>query len=181
MTGAGEGLDGGPPRFPTWSIATSVALGVALLVAIIWGIALAATGGQTPLESYIFTAVLTALSIAGGWIIAVLLYQSQSHDRRVADRRQQEDLERSARSAVTRSFRIMATMGRIQGHADDEAAHNIAELRTRMRVIREAAVMSFDQTLDSIEDWRRFAPDVVDNEIEKAEKASIRRKEGWND
>ncbi|OLP01063.1 hypothetical protein BVU76_17430 [Mycolicibacterium porcinum] len=156
-------------------------LGFALLVAIVWGVALAKDGGQTPLESYIFTVVLTALSIAGGWIIAVLMNQSQSFDRRAAERRQQEDLERSARSAVTRSFRIMGAMGRIQTHSQGEDQHNLAELRTRMRVISEAATMSFDQALDAIEDWRRFAPDVVDNEIDKAEKASIRRKEGWND
>ncbi|MGH3562693.1 MAG: hypothetical protein ACRDTN_13065 [Mycobacterium sp.] len=107
-----------------WAILTSVGLGAALLTAIVWGIALAANGGQTPFESYLFTVVLTALSIAGGWIIAVLMYQSQSFDRRSAERRQRGDLERSARSAVTRSFRIMAAMGRIQSHTEGEAEHN---------------------------------------------------------
>lgn len=178
---AESGADEEPRRFPVWSIATALTLGIALLVAIIWGIALAANGGQTPLESYIFTALLTVLSILGGWIIAVLLYQSQSYDRRVADRRQQEDLERSARSAVARSFRITSAIQRIQGHADVETAHNVTELRTRMRIICEAALTSVEHTLDAIEDWRRFAPEVVDNEIEKAMKASIRRKEGWDE
>jgi hypothetical protein len=169
------------PRFRTWAVVTSALLGLALSVAIVWGVFLAANGGQTPSESYLLTAILTVLSIAGGWIIAVLLYQSQTYDRKAAEQRQQEDLERSARSAVTRSFRIMAAMGRIQAHTDGEADHSVGELRTRMRVIREAAIVSFDQTLDAIEDWRRFAPAVVDSEIEKAKKASVQLREGWNE
>lgn len=167
------------PRFRVWAVATAAILGLTLFVAIIWGVVLAAQGGQTPFQSYVLTVVLTVLSIAGGWIIAVLMYQSQTHDRRSTEQRQQEDLERSAQSAVIRSFRIMGAMSRIQSHTEGEAEHNVAELRVRMRVIREAAAMSLVQTLDAIQDWRRFAPAVVDTEIEKAEKASVRRGEGW--
>jgi hypothetical protein len=171
-----------PERFRTWSIVTSVALGLALIAVIIWGVALATSeGGRNQFYSYVNTAALAALGVAGGWIIAVLLYQSQSHDRRIAEARQKEDLERSARSAVTRSFRIMAAMGGIQTQADGESNHSPTELRVRMRVINETARMTYLQAYDAIEDWRRFAPDVVDSEIEKAEKASVRRGEGWND
>jgi hypothetical protein len=159
----------------------SALLSTALATAIVWGVVLAYRGGQTPTQSYLLTAVLTILSIAGGWIVAVLMYQSQSHDRKVTEQRQQEDLERTARSAVTRAFRIMGTMGRIQSHTEDEATHPVAELRTRMRVIREAATVTLDQTYDAIQDWRRFAPAVVDDEITKAKNASIRQGEGWND
>ena len=169
------------PRFRPWAVVMSVLLTAALAAAILWGVVLAYRGGQTPTQSYLLTAVLTVLSIAGGWIVAVLMYQSQSHDRRAAARQQQEDLERTARSAVTRSFRIMGTLVRIQSHTDDEAAHPVAELRTRMRVIREAATVTLDQTYDAIQDWRRFAPAVVDDEITKAKNASIRQGEGWNE
>lgn len=169
------------PRFRAWAITTAALLGIALSVAIVWGVALAANGGQTPYQSYLFTAILTVLPLAGGWIISVLMHQSQSYDRKTTERRQQKDLERSARSAVTRSFRIMASMGRIQAHTDGEADHSIGELRTRMRVIREASIVSFEQTLDAIEDWRRFAPAVVDNELDKARNASMQLREGWND
>lgn len=169
-------------RFRTWSIVTSIVLGMALIAVIIWGIVLVTSqGGHNQFYSYVNTALLATLGLAGGWIIAVLLYQSQSHDRRAAEKRQQEDLERSARSAVTRSFRIMGTMGEIQTQAEGEADHNTAELRTRMRVIHQTARMIYEQAYDAIEDWRRFAPGVVDSEIAKAEKASVRRGKGWND
>lgn len=168
-------------RFRSWAIVTSALLIAVLLTTIVWGLILAYRGGQSPTESYLLTAALAVLSIAGAWIVAVLMYQSQSHDRRIAEQRQQSDLERSARSAVTRSFRIMGTMGRIQTHTEDEASQAVAELRARMRVIHEAAVFSFDQAYDAIEDWRRFAPSVVDDEIKKAKQASIRQREGWNE
>lgn len=176
-----EGREEPGPRFRPWAVVTSALLSAALATAIVWGVVLAYRGGQTPTQSYLLTAVLTILSIAGGWIVAVLMYQSQSHDRKLAERRQQGDLERTARSAVTRSFRIMGTMSRIQSHTDDEATHPVSELRTRMRVIREAAIVTLDQTYDAIEDWRRFAPAIVDDEIAKARNASIRQGEGWND
>ncbi|WP_428338784.1 hypothetical protein [Mycobacterium sp.] len=169
------------PRFRQWAVVTSALLVAALVVAIVSGLVLAHKGGQTPMESYFLTAVLAVLSIAGAWIVAVLMYQSQSHDRQIAERRQQEDIERTARSAVTRSFRIMKIMARIESHTDDEANQTVAELRTRIRVIREATTVAFDQTYDAIQDWRRFAPTVVDDEITKAENASIRKGEGWNE
>jgi uncharacterized protein HemX len=160
---------------------TAALLCAALVTTIVRGLALTHHGGQTPTQSYFFTAALAVLSIAGAWIVAVLMYQSQSHDRQIAERRQQEDIERTARSAVTRSFRIMGIMGRIQSHTEDEATHAVAELRTRMRVIREAATVTLEQSYDAIQDWRRFAPAVVDDEIAKAKNASIRQGEGWNE
>lgn len=169
-------------RFRTWSIVTSAILGIALISVIIWGAVLVASkGGHNQVYSYVNTAMLTSLAVAGGWIISVLLYQSQSHDRRRAEKRQQEDLERSARSAVTRSFRIMGAMEGIQTQAEGEADHNVAELRTRIRIIHETARMIYEQAYDAIEDWRRFAPNVVDNEIQKAKNASVRRGKGWDD
>lgn len=168
-------------RFRPWALITSAVLGTALAAAIVWGVVLAYRGGQSPTQSYLLAAAFTVLSIAGGWIVAVLMYQSQSHDRRDAELKHRNELDRSARSAVTRAFRIMEIMGRIQTHTDDEASHAVGELRTRMRVIREAAIVTLEQAYDAIEDWRRFAPSVVDDEIEKAKKASIRQGEGWND
>ncbi|MDT5289991.1 MAG: hypothetical protein QOF88_4880 [Mycobacterium sp.] len=128
-----EGGEEPGPRFRPWAVVTSALLSLILVTAVVWGVVLAYRGGQTPTQSYLLTAVLTILSIAGGWIVAILMHQSQSHDRQIAERRQQQDLERTARSAVMRSFRIMSTMARIQ------SAHPIAELRTRMRVIREGS------------------------------------------
>ncbi|MEU6563334.1 hypothetical protein [Nocardia nova] len=129
-------------------------------------------GRTDPLESYVFSCVLSLISIGAGWAIAVALGQLQKADRDQADARQKEDLERTARSAVTRSFRIMAAFGRIQELTQDEEVA-AAELRVRQRVVCELAASNRLQMEDSIHDWRRFAEEAVNDELKRAQAKQI--------
>ncbi|WP_067809866.1 hypothetical protein [Nocardia beijingensis] len=154
-----------------WLYVVGALLVAGTLVCFFWGIVAAASGGQTPTESYVLSSVLFLISIAAGWVIAVILGQLQRADREEAEQLRQRELERTARSAVMRSFRIMAAFGRIQELTMDADGHGQAELRTRARIVADLAAAHRDQTSDAVNDWRRFAEAAVDEELARVGQA----------
>lgn len=153
-------------RIPRWSIRLATVITLAAVGTFVAGLLLSSGDGQTPKESYTLTVLLTLLSVAAGWIISLLMQQHQAARRAVDERHREDMTETIARSAAVRIFRSLDGLGRIQETAMERDG-TAADLRSRLHRVQETAKLVFDNTGDSITDWRRFAPVAVDDELSK--------------
>ena len=147
--------------------AAAVLLLAGLVATLLWGVSAAVSGGQSATESYILSSLLTLISIATGAVFTLIVAQHQANEHEATQRRQQEDLERTARSAVIRLFRILGVFGRIQEVSGDSKL-SPTDLKIQTMIVADLAREYFAQTKDSIQDWRGIAADTVDKEIERA-------------
>jgi len=147
-----------------WTVAGVLLAG--LVATVVWGVSAAKFGGQSATESYILTCLLTLISISTGIVVTFIVSQHQANEHEATQQRQREDLERSARSAVIRFFRILGVFGRIQEVSGDPKL-SPADLRMNTMIVADLAKQYFAQTEDSIQDWRGVAEAAVDKEMDR--------------
>ncbi|MEB4211304.1 hypothetical protein [Mycobacterium sp. 94-17] len=138
---------------------------------------LSARGRQpSPTENLLMSVILTAISVGAGWALAALVDRTKAkrEKRSAAARkaREQQEIQRNALSSVRRIFNLMDGFGRIEGLAlsavqEDPAPTPKAEMLTIFRVIAENARTQREQARHSIQDWRYFAPDAIDEEYSR--------------
>lgn len=157
----------------------AIALSVASALVIVVGVVSALVREQTAVEVFLLSSILAGFSVGAGWVFAELSTRSKEKRERsqkaATAREKQQEIERNALSSVRRIFNVMQGFGRIEALAadalaiDGSTAADKYERTTVFRIIGEHASTHRTQAADSIQDWRYFAPEVIDAEIHRVE------------
>lgn len=167
----GDGPDQESPKW-LWIFATALVLAACGLIAV--GVVLTIHRQPTPTEQLLISVIMSALSLFAGLIIAMLRehYKEKRQAADKAERKETErkEIERNALSSVRRIFNLMAGFGRIEElaiKAESTEGFNRNNMSTTFQVIAEHARTQRAQAEHSVKDWRYFAPESIDAELDQ--------------
>ncbi|WP_152467730.1 hypothetical protein [Gordonia terrae] len=163
-----------------WAVATAAAVLLALVTTLTIGVGIAGTErGQTPLQSYILSVILTVLAIAAGWIGTVITEQMRAGVRALNNENDKRTLDQTAEGATQRIFLSLRAMAFIQ-EISRATGKDQGTAQQRLARCADIAEISFTNLGHSVDDWKRIAPKVVDDALAEAAKPKQHREADAN-